>query len=208
MQLFDTAPETTSSTDEVVTPDIGVSFFSEPASSVTESAETASEITFFTEPVEDVHFGMTTAVTNEEVDTEESKVVSSVEESVAEVPEESVTMPMAAKIMESAPSKDVLVPNKMDFNAYIAERKLELEQFISANVQLANIKSEEIIAYDAQVAQAKEIEKQAIEAAKKVAKEAIDIAKESAKNALEERKNIELENDRIKEMMKLLSVQA
>lgn len=210
VQLFDAAPKTVS--NEVETASVpGVSFFSEPTTSAMEAAgitETASEITFFTEPAEDVHIEMTPAIIEEEADIEESKVVSFTEESAAEVSEENVIVPMVAEIMEFAPSKDILVPNKIDFNAYIAERKAELEKFISNNMQLANIKDEEIIAYNAQIAEAKEIEKQAIEAAKKIAKQAIDTAKESAKNALEERKNIELENDRIKEMAKLLSVPA
>jgi hypothetical protein len=97
---------------------------------------------------------------------------------------------------------------KIDFDAYIAEKNAELEQFIANNIQLAEVKDAEIVAYNAQIADAKEVEKQAIEMAKKIAKQAIDKAKESAKQALDERKNIELENDRIKEIKARLSIQA
>lgn len=132
------------------------------------------------------------------------------EESVieTEIIPEKITVAITEEIMESTQKTETTTLKKIDFDTYIAEKSAELDQFITSNIRLAEIKDEEIVSYNTQIAEAKETEKKAIEMAKKIAKQAIDKAKESAKQALDERKNIELENDRIKEIKARLSIQA
>lgn len=192
------------------------SFFSEPVSSVVEDSETASgpevssspEIAFFDESVADTIEA--TIVLEEKTETD--NLASFMEEPLAEtssieVSKETPEVSVMEEVIESIQQKDTSTLKKIDFNSYLTEKKAELEQFIANNMQIAEVKDTEIVTYNTQIAEAKEMEKQAIETAKRIAKQAIDAAKESAKQALEERKNIELENDRIKEIMGRLSVQ-
>lgn len=192
------------------------SFFSEPVSSVVEDSETASEpevssspeIAFFDEPVVDTIEA--TIVLEEKTETD--NLTSFMEEPLAEtssieVSKETPEVSVMEEVIESIQQKDTSTLKKIDFNSYLTEKKAELEQFIANNMQIAEVKDTEIVTYNTQIAEAKEMEKQAIETAKRITKQAIDAAKESAKQALEERKNIELENDRIKEIMGRLSIQ-
>lgn len=202
VQLFDVTPEVVSIQEVTSVPEI--SFFSEPITSVVESSEivsepvvSSSEIAFFDEII--VETPVTSIL---ETKTETSNITS------FEVSQETSIVSVVEEVIESVQKKEVPLLKKLDFDSYLAEKRAELEQFIANNIQIAEVKDVEMVTYHTQIAEAKEVEKQAIDTAKKIAKQTIDTAKESAKNTLEERKNIELENDRIKEMMRLLSIPA
>ncbi|EKD30403.1 MAG: hypothetical protein ACD_78C00066G0002 [uncultured bacterium (gcode 4)] len=210
VQLFDVTPAEVSSSEVGFVPE--TSFFSEPVSSVVENSETtpepeissSPEIAFFDESVAD---NIEATIVLEEK-TETNNLVSFMEEPIVEASKETPEVSVMEEVIESVQQKNTSTLKKIDFSSYLTEKKAELEQFIANNMQIAEVKDTEIVTYNTQIAEAKEMEKQAIETAKKIAKRAIDAAKESAKQALEERKNIELENDRIKEIMGRLSIQA
>ncbi|MDD5197662.1 MAG: hypothetical protein PHN60_02260 [Candidatus Gracilibacteria bacterium] len=211
VQLFDVTPEIVSEVQETNSVS-EISFFSEPVISAVESFDvipepvqsSSPEIAFFDEPVVD-----TIEITPvPETKTETNTLASFIEESPAEIFIETPVISVTEEVIESVQQNDVSTLKKLDFNSYLTEKKAELEQFIANNMQIAEIKDTEIVSYNAQIAEAKEMEKRAIDTAKKIAKQAIDTAKESAKQALDARKNIETENDRIKEIMGRLSIQA
>jgi len=205
VQLFDAAPEVVTSVQEINSiPE--VSFFSEPAAAVmntTEANETTSEVTFFTEPIEDVH-GDIVVVATEEADVEGSKVVSFAEESVAEVPEESAMGMVADEISEPlqkdmnileavavAPTETVVemttnsVLEKNDIYAPVRKAIAEYDEILVSHVKIAEAKDAEIAEYNNRVAE----------------------AKAAAKKALEERKALETEMMRVKQMKELFSAQ-
>lgn len=209
VQLFDVTPEVVNIQEVTSVPEI--SFFSEPISSIVESSEIVSEpvisssgIAFFDEIV--VEAPITSIL---EIKTEANNIASFIEESHEEIFQETPIVSVTEEVIESIQKNDTSTSiKKIDFNAYLTEKKAELNQFITNNMQVAESNDAEIVSYNAQIAEAKEVEKKAIDTAKKIAKQTIDAAKEAAKNTLEERIKIEEENNRIKKMIELLSVPA
>lgn len=103
-------------------------------------------------------------------------------------------------IAETAPEKGIMTTEmaaeKNDIYAPMKRAIAEYEKFLSALMEDASKEDNKIEISNAQIAEAKEI-----------AKRAIDTAKESAKVALENRKRIDTEMKRIGEMKDLLSLQ-
>jgi len=208
VQLFDATPKT-----EAV-PVAEASIFSDSTTSVVEDSEVlsekenipSSEISFFDSPVSD---------------TEITTLVASVEEDVIELPKEVVTTAVVeeitepvqeAVILDIAPSVEITKEQtvsleKNDIYAPLRKAINEYDTILASHAQIADVKDREITEYETQIVQAKEVEKQTIEAAKKLAKEAIDKAKASSKIALEEREALTVEMDRVNQMKGIFSAQ-
>lgn len=194
VQLFDAAPANE------------ISFFSEPAASGTESMVTAdaevstpSEIAFFDGPA----IASDEAVISEPVAETESAVLFIEEPAVAEVsapllleeaavPAQEEKMELSALLTSMETEKEpeiiaetAIVPEKNDIYAPLRKALAEYDSILAAHTQIAEAKDAEIADYNNQVA----------------------IAKAAAKKALEERKALETEMDRVRQMKDLFSAQ-
>lgn len=171
VQLFDAAPEVTSS------PESEVSFFSEPVVApvedsvvTTESVEepVSAEIEFFTESTV-----APTAPVEAETVSETDNLISFMDESSTPTPSIETTT-----LVEDIQSKD-------DINGPLQNAIKEYNGMLDRHMKIATAKDQEIADFNEQVA----------------------IAKAGAKKALEERKSLETEMDRIRQMKELFSAQ-
>lgn len=210
MQIFDQSSETVSLEESDAVSKI--SFFSEPAVSATEnlsvsdvSEETggssSSEIAFFDGPI-------ATATTNPVSETKEETdlvsfeqpaaaeasdmevIVDMTEESAQSVPENA--MEESTHFFNTAPTEMVdeesamtTVPEKNDIYAPIIKAIAEYDSILAGHARIADAKDAEIAEHNARVAE----------------------LKAAAKKALEERKAIETEISKVKQMKELFSAQ-
>jgi len=208
VQLFDTTTETE------VTPVVETSISSDSTASVIEDSEVlsekenipSSEISFFDSPVVDVEM-TTPAVSIEEdvIELPKEVVATAIVEEISEPVQEAVMFDIAPSV--EIEKEQIVSLEKNDIYAPLRKAINEYDTILASHAQIADIKDKEITEYEAQIIQAKEIEKQTIEAAKKLAKEAIDKAKISSKIALEEREALTAEMDRVNKMKDIFSAQ-
>lgn len=209
------------SVNTVVLPDTAVELFHTP------EVASVSEISFFSEPLqvatieEDSSTGIaffepstTTLLASDSEEKTESESVAffmetpsevqvisdSAIESVKNVQEETSVSLFDNVLAESPKEPEIIAivatPEKNDIYAPIRKAISEYDTILLAHAQIAEAKDVEIVDYNAQIAEAK-----------RIAKQTIDKAQESAKKALSERKALEVEIDRVKQMKELFSAQ-
>ncbi len=198
----DTAVQLFDSPTQEATPEAEISFFSEPAVSTT--AESSPEISFFSEPV-GTEVEPTVSLDEKATETESSVIlmddtpVEATEEIIAPVVEDApveavqeVPVEAVQEVQFFAPAEivtepvaSVVVPEKNDIYAPLKKAIAEYDTILAAHMQIAASKDAEITDYNNQVA----------------------AAKAAAKKALEERKALETEMDRVKQMKELFSAQ-
>ncbi len=190
----DTAVQLFDSSKQEATPEAEISFFSEPVVSTT--TESSPEISFFSEPVGTevepiVSLVEKAAETESSVILMEDAPVEATEEIIAPVVEDTpveavqeVQFFAPAEIV-AEPVTTVVVPEKNDIYAPLKKAIAEYDAILAAHMQIAASKDAEITDYNNQVA----------------------AAKAAAKKALEERKALETEMDRVKQMKELFSAQ-
>lgn len=202
VQLFEVTPSTE------VSPASEVSFFDTTPVSASESMEItptpevslSPEIAFFDGPVatpESITFVETVTVPDSAISFAGEPVVESFEESM-------VTAPVATEVVESVqevvieeptvmfmstpaevPQTPAAIPEKNDILAPIHRAIAEYDTILVAHTRIAESKDMEIAEYNNQVA----------------------VAKAAAKKTLEERKVLETEMDRVRQMKELFSAQ-
>ncbi|MDD5377283.1 MAG: hypothetical protein PHH16_04160 [Candidatus Gracilibacteria bacterium] len=204
VQLFDVAPTETADTQETVSSEI--SFFSEPTVvSPTETEETKAssspEIAFFDGPVmetvapaepnsgtDDIVSFMeepAATATSRETSPELAEVQEPIQENVKEE-ENSLFGTVSVEAIQEEPVVSIApLPEKNDIYAPLKKAIAEYDTILMAHTRIAEAKDSEIAEYNNQVA----------------------VAKAAAKKALEERKALETEMDRVKQMKELFSAQ-
>ena len=193
VQLFDVTPEVTFTPE--IAPVSEVSFFSDPLVSLTESSDIVS-----VSPVAEVAFFNAPKFTSDDNKSNILETISEIQaptEAIAEQPESIISSEvMDTEVLPVFDIAQLPVPDKNDIYAPMKRAIAEYENFLTELMKDAEIKDQEIIDYNGQIAEAK-----------KIAKLAIDKAQASAKEALEKRKNLDAEMKRIQEMSNLLSLQ-
>lgn len=198
VQLFDTTPEAVSVSE--------ISFFSEPAMPIAESSgivgevaeSSSSEIAFFDGPV-------ATAEASSEMESASDSAISFMEEPILESSGENtvttlVEEPEAGSAQNSIEEEKaqffgitstetvqepVSAQEKNDIYAPLRKAIAEYDAILVGHTRIAESKDAEIADYNNQVA----------------------VAKAAAKKALEERKSLDAEMDRVKQMKELFSAQ-
>jgi hypothetical protein len=203
VQLFDAAPAEAADTQE--TASTGISFFSEPtATSSVEAEETkissSPEIAFFDGPVMEASVTAETGtgtdglvsfmeeptpMVSEETSTASAEAPESIQENVKKEETSLFGMVSAEAVQEEPIASITPLPEKNDIYAPLKKAIAEYDTILATHAQIAEAKDTEIAEYNNQVA----------------------VAKAAAKKALEERKALETEMDRVRQMKELFSAQ-